>query len=171
MFGVDPGERWCVRTADGLLNPQAFRIQQMWVYTLEIERPKDTRIELGAKQDRQYTLLSRDTVEVQMRYGEGRKWTHVPDNVDEEQMVQLLVSGFGENMRKQWQVKTRNMSQRVMEEYKLVPAWSYELIPRQEAAPRPQSRVVQARTRYQGLNWDIELDASWSQLRVHEAVL
>jgi hypothetical protein len=30
--------------------------------------------------------------------------------------------------------------------------------------------MVQARTRYQGLNWDIELDTSWSQRRVWEAV-
>jgi hypothetical protein len=63
------------------------------------------------------------------------------------------------------------MSQRVMEEYKLVPAWSYELIPKQEAAPPPQSKAVQARTRYQGLNWDNELDASWNQRQVQEAVL
>jgi hypothetical protein len=153
-----------------MLNPQAFRIQRTWVYTLEREAPRSDRIELGAKQDRQFTLLSRNAVEVEMRYGEGRKRTHVPDNVSEEQMVQLLVSGFGENVRKQWQVKTRNMSQRVMEAYKLVPAWSYELVPRQEAAPPPQPGVVRARTRYQGLNWDIELDASWSQMQVHEAI-
>jgi hypothetical protein len=86
-------------------------------------------------------------------------------------MVQLLVSGFGENVRKQWQVKTRNLSERVMEEYKLVPAWSYELVPRREAPTPPQSRKVQARTRYRGLYWGIELDTSWSQKQVHEAVL
>jgi hypothetical protein len=113
-FGADPGGRWCVRTMDGMYNPQAFKIQQMWVYTLEEEAPKDDTIKLGAPQDRQYTLMSRNAVEVEMRYGEGRKRTHVPDNVSEEQMVQLLVSGFGENVRKQWQVKTRNMTERVM---------------------------------------------------------
>jgi hypothetical protein len=148
----------------------AFKIQQMWVYTLEEEGPRDDRTKLGAPHGPS-TLLSRDTVEIEMRYGEGRKWTHVPDNVNEEQMVQLLVSSFEENVRKKWQVKTRNMSQRVMEEYKLVPARSYELEPRQEAAPRPQSKAVQARTQYQGLSWDIELDASWNQRQVQEAVM
>jgi hypothetical protein len=85
-------------------------------------------------------------------------------------MAQLLVSDFNENVRKQWRVKTRNLSRRVMEEYKLHPEWSYELVPREEARPPPQSRTVRARTRYQGLNWAIELDESWSQMRVWEAV-
>jgi hypothetical protein len=57
-----------------------------------------------------------------------------------------------------------------MEEYKLIPEWSYELAPKEEPPPPPQSRTVQARTRYRGLNWDIELDTSWNQLRVWEAV-
>jgi hypothetical protein len=85
--------------------------------------------------------------------------------------VQLLVSGFNENTRLQWQVKTRNLSQRVMEEYKLIPAWSYELVRRQEAALPQQERKVQARTRYHDLNWDIELDASWSLRQVWEAAM
>jgi hypothetical protein len=105
-----------------------------------------------------------------MRYGEGRRKTRVPSNVSEEQMIQLLVSGFNANVRKQWRVKTRNLVRRVMEEYKLHTEWSYELVPREEAAPPPRPRMVQARTRYQGLNWDIELDASWSRLKVWEAV-
>jgi hypothetical protein len=141
----------------------------MWVYTLEEEPPKDTRIKLGGPQEPPKTL-SQNTVEVEMQYGEGRRRTRVPTNVSEEQMVQLLVSGFNENVRRQWRVKTRNLSRRVMEEYRLVPEWSYELAPKEEAAPPPQSRVVQARTRYRGLNWDIELDTSWSQMQVREAV-
>jgi hypothetical protein len=49
-FGADPGERWCVRTMDGMYNPQAFKIHHMWVYTLEEETQRDTRIRLGAPQ-------------------------------------------------------------------------------------------------------------------------
>jgi hypothetical protein len=154
---------------DGMYNPQAFRTQQTLVYTLEEERPPETKIRHGPLQEAH--TLARNTVEVEMRHGEERRRTRVPSNVSEEQMVQILVNGFGENVRKQWRVKTRNLSRRVMENYALNPEWSYELIPQEEPAPPMQSKMVKARTRYQGLNWDIDLEESWSQGRVWEAVV
>jgi redox-sensitive bicupin YhaK (pirin superfamily) len=67
---------------DGMYNPQAFRMQQTWVYTLEEEHPPEARIRHGPPQ--KMHVLSQDTVEVEMRHGEGRRRTRVPSNVNEE---------------------------------------------------------------------------------------
>jgi hypothetical protein len=41
-------------------------------------------------------------IEVEMRHGADRGRARVPSSTGEEEMVQLLVGGFKENVRKQW---------------------------------------------------------------------
>jgi hypothetical protein len=83
----------------------------------------DQRIKRGPPQEPPQPP-ARDTVEVEMRYGDNRRRARMVSNTSADGMMQLLVSGFGDNVRKQWREITPNLSLREMEEYGPDKGWS-----------------------------------------------
>jgi hypothetical protein len=124
-----------------MYNPQArFQIQRPSVYTV-VEAPNGEaqRIERGSWQERN-PPPSRETTEVELRRRGNSQRIRVPSSTGEEGMKQVLASDFGENVRKQWRVTTRNRSERIMERYALNSELSYELV-----SPRRRRRLPRSR--------------------------
>jgi hypothetical protein len=78
--------------------------------------------------DWRYTLepLRRPTVKVTMKHGRHERVKEVPEGTSEEGMKQLLVSGFGVDIRGRWRVISRTPMGRT-DPYELKRSWSYEL--------------------------------------------
>jgi hypothetical protein len=118
--GDEPSE--ARRSAKEAEQAEQLRVIRKWQEATAQWGPAtgEKRIKRGPPQEPQ-PVPTRDTVEVEMKYGESRRQVSVPSNTSEEGIVQLLVSAFGENMRRRWRVITRNLSLREMEEYGLPP--------------------------------------------------
>jgi hypothetical protein len=118
------------------------RVVRKWQEAMEQWGPAtgEKRVKSGPPQ-KAPPVPAKDTVEIEMKCGESSRRVSVPSNTSEEGLVQLLVSGFGENVRKRWRVITRNLSLREMDEYRLHRGWTYELALPEEPKP-PESRPV-----------------------------
>jgi hypothetical protein len=81
-------------------------------------------------------------------------------------MRQLLVSGFGADVKKRWRVISRTPLNRV-EPYELKRGWIYELFEYAPPVTEESFRVV-AFTRFNGIRVDFEIETGWSEGQIHE---
>jgi hypothetical protein len=147
QFRVGGGE-WAVDVDNAeRISQEEFVIAEGWRYTLEQVR--------------------RPTVRVVMKHGTQERVTEVPEGTTEEGMKQLLISGFGEDIKKSWRVITRTQTNRE-DPYELKRNRTYELRERVSTAP-PESFRVMANTLFNGLRDDIEIETVWSEGQMHEA--
>jgi hypothetical protein len=96
-----------------------------------------------------------------------RRSVAVPAKTDEREMVQLLASKFGEEVKKRWRVIVRNFAS-CEQPFRTVNWWSYELAEPEEPAEPPAPMKVMANRRRWCLRWDIELDTSLTERQVHK---
>jgi hypothetical protein len=149
QFRACRGE-WAVVVEKGARVRQAdFRIEPEWRYTLEPAR--------------------RPTVRVVMKFGKHERVVEVPEGTSEAGMKQLLVSGFGVDIRKRWEVITRTQLNRE-DPYELKRNRTYELKEYTPAEAKESLRVM-ANTRLNGLQDDIEIETCWGEGQVHQACL
>jgi hypothetical protein len=146
-FRAGDGE-WMVEVEDAARNKQDhFEVAAEWRYSLEQVR--------------------RQTVQVKMRHNGQERMVEVPEKTSEAGMKQLLVSGFGADIGKNWRVLTLSPMHREGP-YELRKNWVYEL--REYVPPaRPESFIVMANTWFNGQRDDIEIETAWNERQVHEA--
>jgi hypothetical protein len=111
-----------------------------------------------------------ETVTILMTRGANRRSASVPAKTDEREMVQLLVSKLGEGMRQRWRVSVRNFVSCDQAPFKLCDGGSHELAELEAPAAPPAPVKVTANTRLGALREDIELNTSWTERQVHEAI-